>query len=562
MSESDLRALAAAHFPDTEGGSANKTTHFPVSPMTSAASKTLTIDQVLQQAIGHHQVGRLQDAERLYRAILQSQPNHLDANHNMGVLAVQMKQPAAGLPYFKLALEADPNQRQFWLSYIDALIQTGDAAAAWQALDEVRQRGLSDETVEALVGRLEGASGSEPSPQEIKILISLFNEGKYTESVVIARALTDRFPRHGVGWKVLGAALKRMERKSEALAPMQKAAELLPHDAESHNNLGAILQDLGWSDKSEVSCRRALEIKSDFAEAHSNLGVALKDLGRFDDAVASCRRALEINPDHADAYSNLGLALCEFGRLDDAVASCRSALEINPNYADAHNNLGFALKELEQLDAAMASYRRALEIKPDFAEAHSNLGVVLKDLGWVDDAMASFRRALEIKPDLVMAHSNLLFCLNYHPDLSAEEVYRAYQEYDALMGIPLRPTWRSHTNERSRNRRLRVGYVSPDFRRHSCRSFLEPLLAHHDKTQVEVYAYAELAKEDDMTARFKSYVDHWIPTKGMGDEALAERIRSDGIDILVELAGHTRGNRLRTFARKPAPVSISWLGYG
>jgi predicted O-linked N-acetylglucosamine transferase (SPINDLY family) len=155
-----------------------------------------------------------------------------------------------------------------------------------------------------------------------------------------------------------------------------------------------------------------------------------------------------------------------------------------------------------------------------------------------------------------------LFCLNYHPDLSAEEIYRAYQEYDALFGIPLRPAWRVHGNDKNPNRRLRIGYVSPDFRKHSCSFFLEPLLMQHDKNQVEVYAYAELKIEDDMTSCYRRYVEHWTPTIGMSDEALAERIRSDGIDILVELAGHTVGNRLRTFALKPAPVSLSWMGYG
>ena len=156
----------------------------------------------------------------------------------------------------------------------------------------------------------------------------------------------------------------------------------------------------------------------------------------------------------------------------------------------------------------------------------------------------------------------MLFVLNYHPDKSGEEIFEAYREYDARFGLPHQSEWRPHGNSRETNRRLKVGYVSPDFKKHPVRHFLEPLLAHHDKQAVEVYAYAELAREDSVTARYRKYVDQWVPTQGLSDKELAERIRADEIDILVDLAGHTAHNRLGVFARKPAPVSLSWLGYG
>ncbi len=156
----------------------------------------------------------------------------------------------------------------------------------------------------------------------------------------------------------------------------------------------------------------------------------------------------------------------------------------------------------------------------------------------------------------------MLFPLNYHPDLGADEIFAAYRAYDAHLGLPLRAGWRAHDNDRNATRRLRVGYVSPDFYEHAVRFFLEPLLAHHDRSAVEVFAYAELAKEDSTTAIFKRYIDHWTPTVGLSDDELAERIRLDKIDILVDLAGHTAKNRLGVFARKPAPVSLSWMGYG
>lgn len=180
----------------------------------------------------------------------------------------------------------------------------------------------------------------------------------------------------------------------------------------------------------------------------------------------------------------------------------------------------------------------------------------------MDEAESSYRRALQINPEAKSIFSNLLFALNYHPDKSGEEIFEAYQEYNARYCLPLHRTWQSHGNSRDAKRRLTVGYVSPDFRRHPVGNYLEPLLAHHCRKEYEIYAYAELFSEDEATARYKGYVDHWVPTAGISDEQLAARIRADGIDILVDLAGHTAGNRLGVFARKPAPVSVSWLGYG
>ena len=391
--------------------------------------------------------------------------------------------------------------------------------------------------------------------------LALLNLGQPDIAVASFRRALKLKPDSAGAHNNLSYALKELGQLEGAVASGRRAVSLKPDFAEAHNNLGLALQGLGQLDVAVASYRRALELKPGLAEAYSNLSYALKELGQLESALVSSRRAVELKPDHAEAHNKLGLVLQDLGKLNDAVASFRRALEIKPDSAETHSNLGNALKDLGQIDDAASSYRRALQFKPEYAEAHSNLGGTLNDLGQLDDALTSYRRALEIKPDLTIGYSNLLFTLNYHPDLGAEDIYQAYREYDVQRGLPLRSTWRAHSNDRNPDRRLRIGYVSPDFRRHSCRFFVEPLLAHHDKSKVEVYAYAELAKEDDVTARYKRYVDHWVPTKGMSDEALAERIRSDGIDILVELAGHTAGNRLLTFARKPAPVSLSWLGY-
>ncbi|MBI3898538.1 MAG: tetratricopeptide repeat protein [Gammaproteobacteria bacterium] len=207
-------------------------------------------------------------------------------------------------------------------------------------------------------------------------------------------------------------------------------------------------------------------------------------------------------------------------------------------------------------------FHKALAIRPNYAEVYNNLGSALQERGRLEEAVASYRKAIALKPDFAEAHSNLLFCLNYHPDLSAEAIFAEYQRWNEVHARPVLKGDVSHGHGRDPERRLRVGYVSPDLRQHSARHFIEPLLSHHDKTQVEVFAYAQVAAEDAVSARLKGYTDHWINTVGMSDEALAQMIRRDGIDILIDLAGHTAGNRLLVFARKPAPIQMSWMGYG
>jgi len=246
-----------------------------------------------------------------------------------------------------------------------------------------------------------------PSFQEINTLVLLFSQGRYTEAASLAHMMTVRFPLHGFGWKVLGAAFSQMGRSADALAPMQKAAALSPSDAEAYYNVGVTFHSLGRHDEAEASYRRALALKPDFAEVHSNLGVTLNNLGRLGEAEANYRRALEIKPDYAEAHSNLGVTLKDMGRLEEAEASYQRALQIRPDYAEAHNDLGRTLMELGRLNEAETSFRRALQIKPDFADGHNNLGNILKELGRLDEAEASYRRALQIKPDFADGYNNL-----------------------------------------------------------------------------------------------------------------------------------------------------------
>jgi tetratricopeptide (TPR) repeat protein len=369
----------------------------------------LTVEQALQQAVAAHQEGRLQDAERLYRAILQARPRHADANHNLGVLAVAVGKPFEAIPLFKLALETNPQIEQFWLSYIDALIKLGRFDEVKRAMVEGEESGVSVDRLDAFNQRLQGAlpndkgtaakgqtvsdkrkklaekkqrkkrkaqgdsSGAAPSQDQINLLMGHYQAGRLEEAEALATLLTQQFPRHPFAWKVLGVVLKQTNRLSESLAPLQSAVNLSPKDAAAYNNLGITLQELGRLDEAEATLRQAIALKSDFVEAHFSLGNFLQELGRLDEAEASYRHVIVLKPDYAEAHNNLGNTLTKPGRLDEAEASLRQAIALKPDFAKAHYNLGNTLRDLGRLDEAEASYRQAITLKPDFAEAHRNL---------------------------------------------------------------------------------------------------------------------------------------------------------------------------------------------
>ena len=305
----------------------------------------LTIEQALQQGIEAHQDGKLQDAERLYRAILQSQPLHPDANHNLGVLAISLNKAGAALPLFKTALEANPKIEQFWLSYIDALIKEQQFEAAKRVLAQAKEQFVTGEQFNALEAQLASTNrqgavrNANPSQQQLNILLESYRAGRLSDAEKLALSFTQEFPKHPFGWKVLGALLGQTGRKCEALEANQIAVALSPKDAEAHNNLGNTLKELGRLDEALASCKQAIVLKPDYAEALYNLGNTLKELGRLDEAEASYRQAIALKPDHAEAHSNLGNTLKLLGRLDKAVASYSQAVALKPGYAEAKHML-------------------------------------------------------------------------------------------------------------------------------------------------------------------------------------------------------------------------------
>jgi predicted O-linked N-acetylglucosamine transferase (SPINDLY family) len=436
----------------------------------------LTIQQAFELALEHHRAGRLPEAERVYRQILNQQPRHIEAIHFLGVIAHQ--------------------------------VGKNDAAA-----ELIRQ----------------------------------------------AIALN---PSYAIAYTNLGLVLKDSGKLGEAIACCQQSIRLDPSSPEAHGNLGHCLVAAGKAREAEAAFRQAIALNPGLADAWYNLGNALYDQARLDDAIAAFGKVITLAPDHGDAHDNLGNALRRRGRIDEALAAYRSALLLKPRDAGTFNNLAGALNQMGRLDEAIAAARQAIAHRPDYAEAYNNLGGALRDRGQLDEAIAALHRAIELRADYAEAHSNLIFVKLYHPACEAQSIAEEHRQWNRQHAQPLRPPTDSPPRGAGDpNRRLRIGYVSPDFRDHAVCRFALPLVAAHDRSRFEIFCYAQVWAPDATTQQVQRHADGWQNIAGMSDADVAQRIRADQIDILIDLAGHTDGNRLLVFARKPAPVQVTYLGY-
>jgi len=324
--------------------------------------------------------------------------------------------------------------------------------------------------------------------------------------------------------------------------------------ARSHHQAGRL-------GEAERIYREILAQQPDHAETLNLLGVLAGQMGRLDAALELIRRAIQQNPDFAEAHYNLGVTFEGKGHLAEAIASYRQAIRLNPDLAGAHYNLGTVLAGMGQLEEAITACRQAIRLNPDFPEAHSNLANALKDMGRLDQAIASFRQAIRLRPDDPRAHNNLLFTLHFHPSYDARMIHEERRRWSRQHAEPLKKFIQPHANDRNPNRRLRIGYLSPDFRDHVVGRNLLPLLREHDHGQMEIFCYANVVRPDAFTVQFRRYADNWRSIVGLSDSQAVDLIRQDRIDILVDLALHMAKNRLAVFAHKPAPVQVTFAGY-
>lgn len=324
---------------------------------------------------------------------------------------------------------------------------------------------------------------------------------------------------------------------------------------------GIAYQQNGRYAEAEAAYRAVLQAAPEDLEGLHLLGSALQLQGKLDEAASVLQKLVSLNPGIPEAHFSLGCILHAQGRFAGAAEKFATALELRPDFAEACSNRGNALKALGRTDDAEDCYRQALQLRPEFAEAHYNLGNVLHEQGRLDEAVTAYRAALRTRPDFSDAHSNLVYALNFLPRYDPESIFKAHLEWGAAHGDPLRKFMQPHANPCGEGRPVRIGYVSPNFRNHAVAYFFEPVLTHHDRDRFAIVCYSDVVRPDEVTRRLRRYQSTWRDIAGRADEEVADMIRADAIDILVDLSGHTDHNRLSLFARKPAPVQVTWNGY-
>jgi predicted O-linked N-acetylglucosamine transferase (SPINDLY family) len=346
----------------------------------------------------------------------------------------------------------------------------------------------------------------------------------------------------------------------EARRIYQAILDVEPRHAEVQNNLGVLLKSLRELPAAEARYRQAIILRPDYYDAHGNLGNLLLAAGRLFEAEAIYRHGLRINPHHAVAHYNLGNAFLAIQRLDDALTCFRQAIRLKPDHAGAYTDLGNTLKGMGRLSEAEAVHQQALLLNPHSPQAHNNLGIALADQGRLHEATSHFQRAIGLQPYIPEIHSNLLFYMNYMDGVSKETKLQEARHYGRRVAQAATKRFASWTAAMPLDR-LRIGFISGDFRNHPVTYFLEGLLARIDRSRFELFAYTMNRVEDELTVKLRTHFDRWTEIFNKTDLEAAEGIHADGVHVLIDLAGHTAFNRLPVLAFKPAPVQASWLGY-
>jgi predicted O-linked N-acetylglucosamine transferase (SPINDLY family) len=475
----------------------------------STSGRSAQIASLLSQALRHHQGGRLGDAEQAYRAAIALDNRCADAWHGLGLIAHQAGKYAHATELIRNAIALNAAVPAFYNNLAQALLELG----------------LWDEAKAAC------------------------NEALRLD------------PRYAQAWNSLGMIAREQRDIEQAIALYQKALRVNPDLATARNNLANALIELGKYDTAMHQLRTAIRLNPNFSAAHNNLGVAERRSGNLVAAMHRFREAIRLDNNNAEARSNLGSMLLEIERIDEAADLFRSATRIDPAIPEAWNGLGMACRHGGRIHEAIGAYERATALKPDYADAYNNLGDAHRQNGDVDRALASFLHALTLRPEFAAARSNYLFTVSHHVLLAPRDQLAAHQQWDHVHGTEGRSHRYPHRPQGDPAKRLRIGYVSPDLCRHAVSYFFAPLLGAHHRDQVEVTCYANVANPDEMTERLRASADHWVSCVGMTDAQLAKRIHDDGIDILVDLAGHTAGHRLGAFCYQPAPIQATYLGY-
>ncbi len=544
---------------------------------TSAHEREFDIDERLRQGLARHQAGDLQSAERAYRVVLDAAPEHAFAHVLLGSLLGASGRFDEALEHLQTASELDPSDaapRVDLGNVLRALGRTQDAEDAYRDAisidcefpgghrnlgDLLRHEGRLDEAIESLAK----TASLTPDDADTHFLLAdvLSQRGRYEEACRSYQAGLSIAPQVAAAHNNLGATLRHLSRAEEALASFEAALRLEPDYAEAHFNIADMMKSEGSADKAIQHYRAAASQSSHRVLCLRNLGELLLAEGRNEEALQCCQEVLTLEPASASSYFELGNALMACGHIGEASERFARAAELDPADARAHVNLGLALRSSGRFEEAARCFREALKIDPERVEAHNNLGVVLQMQGELQPAIDAFKHALTFAPSELYVQSNYLGCLNYQDGAVPEEVFEQHRRWAELAQSAAVAQQITAIRQPDRERRLRIGYVSADFRYHSVAFFITAIIGQHDRENFEVTCYSNVSVPDARTERIKDLSDHWRDISSLNDAEVAALIRYDDIDILVDLSGHTVGNRLAVFARRPAPVQVTYLGY-
>ncbi len=471
------------------------------------------VDSWINRGVALKDLGRLKDAEDSYRRAIELAPGDAVAVNNLANVVTSQGRGAEAVDLLRRAVELDP-------TYADAKANLGVA---------LREAGGDAGEVEAL-SLLEAAMRQHPGH------VHLLN--------------------------AYGNTLRQAGRIDEAIQVLTEATQVSPLHAEAQNNLGLAYALQGKLPEAACHMKRAAELKPASPIINNNYGALALRMFDFDTAVAALSRAVAEKPDYDEALANLGVAHYMRGDADEAINAYQRVIARNPDNGFARYSLGVAYLEDQRLGEAEVEIRRALELDPKNAMAHNTMGVLLLDQHCISAARRAMREAADVGTlSAPVFYSNYAFASLYAADVSNAEIFEIHKEYGRRYATATPIAARPHRNDREPDRRLRIAYLSPDFRAHSVAYFFEALLEKHDRKQFEIALYSDTARTDKVTQSMRAAADLWVETGGMTNTDFAQKLVDDRVDILVNLGGHTSGNRLPVCAMKPVPVQIEYLGY-
>ena len=573
------------------------------------------VAEALNRALRHHQAGRLQAAEQIYRQVLATDPRNADAWHLLGVAALQQGRHAEAVEHLRRAIGVRGKEAVYHNSLGNAYRALGQLAQAMECYQQAVK--LKPEYAEAHLtlgnvwrsqGNLDQAIACYRRAVQAKpgYAEAHFNQGiawkglgKLDEAIQCYQRTVQLRPDFAEAHNNLGNAWKEQGQFAAAIECYQRAVQLKPGFAEAHNNLGAAWQARGELDRAVECYQRAVQIHPNYAEAHNNLGNAWRERGELQPAIECYRRAAQLKPDNAEVLNNLGIAWHGLGRLDEAIRCCQQAMQLKPHFAEACANLGNMLKSQGRLEQATECYRQALEWKPERAESHYNLGGVCQIRGEVEQAIQCYRRAWQLHPQDTAALGALVHQLQHvcawdelkplvaqvmeclegglpgfdriapfcavtlaTPTTAQQQLHCAQGWVQTELRAAQYMATPQSPGKAQPKSPLTVGYLSSDFHAHATAWLIAELFEKHDRQRFTVCGYSYGPDDESpMRRRLMRAFDRFVDLRTTSFPEAAQRIAQDGVDILVDLKGYTTDSRAEILALRPAPIQVNYLGY-